>query len=115
MPIFGFSRDGAQWIPLDKTIRWIKTAKNIFRRWAQGKKQFLPRCTSAETSFRAVVTTSTVWLWSASESKFLSWASAAAKNVSYLWGEGHVPTFQAVKQARKLSQFHVTVPEAKEV
>lgn len=50
-----------------------------------------------------------------SESKFLSWASAAAKNVSYLWGEGHVPTFQAVKQARKLSQFCVTVPEAKEI
>lgn len=49
-----------------------------------------------------------------SESKFLSWASAAAKNVSYLWGEGHVPTFQAVKRARKISQFCVTVPEAKE-
>lgn len=26
-----------------------------------------------------------------------------------------MPTFQAVKQARKLSQFHVTVPKAKEV
>lgn len=50
-----------------------------------------------------------------SESKCPSWASAAPKNVRYLWEEYHVPTFQAVKQARKLSQFHVTVPDAEEV
>lgn len=38
-----------------------------------------------------------------SESNLISWASAAPKNVSYLWEEGHVPTYQAVKQTRKLS------------
>lgn len=50
-----------------------------------------------------------------SQSKFPSWAVSAANNVNCAWGKSPVTAYQAVKQVRKLPQFGVTMPKAKEV